>query len=104
MTVHIYGPRSDNTIRVRAWCPEHQRLCYGRYVAYYDTTHLAFDCRTHVDLGYGVWRGVPGPRGGCRLRSIRKRDWARWSPHFAAWRRRTLSENSNKIKATEARL
>ena len=89
MTIHIFGPRPENTIRIRTWCPGHKHLCYGRFIQYYDTMHLAFDCKTFVDLGYGEWRGLPGPRGGQKRKAIRKRDIPHWQPHMREWMRRT---------------
>ena len=87
-TIHIFGPTTNNSIRIRAWCPGHERLCYGRYVEYYDTRHLSFDCKVFVDMGYGYWGDLPGPQGGQKRRRIRKRDWLRWQPHMRRWSRK----------------
>jgi len=65
MTLHIFGPTADNTVRVRAMCPDpgHNQLSYGRFTLYFDGWRLSLDCGASYD-GDGGYFGHPGPRGG----------------------------------------
>ena len=98
-SLHIYGPTAYNSVRVRAWCPAHDKQHLAAVTSYYDRWLIRFDCGALVEASDGTW--IPDVKGFVsserhqnlgRRRRIRKGQWERWKPYIVPWLKRIPSE------------
>lgn len=85
-SLHIFGPTTHNSVRIRAYCPICEKQRYGRYTLYYDQTVAILECGFCVQSEAPI-RGHYGPRGGHPIwrRIPRFKEWG-WD--WRAWIKR----------------